>query len=219
MKMRNPKLIIATTAALLCWSAGELNAQQDQSKQLSHRDKKFADEANQSNLAEIQMGQLAAKSAQSSSVKQYGEKLAKDHQQAEQKLTAICQQKGIPVTKELKGEYQKTLDHLSTAGSEFDKQFLDHAIKHHRKDIAEFEKEAQRGEDPALRSFASETLPTLREHLKIAQTLKENPNASIPELSEPAGAEPKKEGEQEKKQGEQQQQGQENQNSPSNSNP
>jgi putative membrane protein len=36
-------------------------------------------------------------------------------------------------------------------------------------DIAEFEKEANSGSDDALKSFASQTLPTLKEHQTMAK--------------------------------------------------
>jgi putative membrane protein len=41
----------------------------------------------------------------------------------------------------------------------------------HRKDVAAFKKESTRGNDPDVKQFASQTLPTLEEHLKIARDL------------------------------------------------
>ena len=138
------------------------------------------------------MGELAQQKAQSDSVKQFGQRLATDHKEANQKLEKICDQKGVSKSTELETEHQSMIDHLtSLSGEQFDKAFIKHAVTDHKKDIKKFEKEASEGEDPAIRSFASETLPTLREHLKIAQTLQDNPNASLPQISEPAGAQPK----------------------------
>ncbi len=47
------------------------------------------------NQAEIQMGQMGAQQAQSPEVKQYAEKLEKDHQQADQKLESAAREAGI----------------------------------------------------------------------------------------------------------------------------
>jgi putative membrane protein len=151
----------------------------------------FVKKAAQSGMAEVKMGELAAQKAESSSVKQFGDRLAKDHQQANDKLKKIAEQKGITLSEETKGKHAKTLEHLgSLSGAEFDQAFIKHAVEDHEKGIREFEKHAREGEDPAIRSFASEVVPTLREHLRIAKMLQEDRNASIPDINEPAGAQP-----------------------------
>jgi putative membrane protein len=44
-------------------------------------------------------------------------------------------------------------------------------VKDHETDIAAFQKEANAGKDDSLKSFASETLPTLQDHLKQAKEM------------------------------------------------
>jgi putative membrane protein len=44
-------------------------------------------------------------------------------------------------------------------------------VKDHRTDVAEFAHEAKMGKDPAVKSFAESTLPTLRDHLKEAEKI------------------------------------------------
>ncbi len=44
-------------------------------------------------------------------------------------------------------------------------------VKDHDKDVALFEKQAKSGRDAALRAFAEKTLPTLREHQKMAKQM------------------------------------------------
>jgi putative membrane protein len=201
MKKSNQQIFATALVAGLCLASTQLRAQNDANPaaepagaqtQSDNKmdDKKFVMEAAQGGMAEVKIGELASQKGQSSSVKQFGERLVKDHQQANDKLKQIAQDKGISVPSDL-GKHQEDVDHLSKlSGEEFDKAFIQHAVKDHKKDIKKFEKEASEGEDPAIRSFASETVPTLREHLRIAQTLSENRNASIPALNEPAGAQP-----------------------------
>lgn len=43
-------------------------------------------------------------------------------------------------------------------------------VNDHHKDIAAFEREAASGSDDALKQFASTTLPTLKQHLEMAET-------------------------------------------------
>jgi putative membrane protein len=42
-------------------------------------------------------------------------------------------------------------------------------VTDHRKDVNEFKKESTSGKDPDVKAWASKTLPTLEEHLKLAQ--------------------------------------------------
>ncbi|MDB6026009.1 MAG: outer membrane protein [Verrucomicrobiales bacterium] len=156
---------------------------------LSHSDKKFIEEASQGGMAEVAMGQLGAEKAQSPELKQFAQKIVTDHQQANQQLMQIAQQKGVELEKEVSKKDQRAMEHLrGLSGAEFDKMYVEHMVKDHQKDIKAFEKEANKGEDSDIKSFAQQTLPKLREHLQTAETLAKSTGANV---SEPAGAEKK----------------------------
>ena len=71
----------------------------------------------------------------------------------------------------LDAEHRSALDHLKgLSGDQFDAAFKKHMVEDHKKDIAMFEKESKSGQT-AVDQFASRTLPTLREHLKMAEEL------------------------------------------------
>jgi hypothetical protein len=42
-------------------------------------------------------------------------------------------------------------------------------VSDHKQDVSEFEKESKSGHDSDIKGFASKTLPTLQEHLKLAE--------------------------------------------------
>jgi putative membrane protein len=44
-------------------------------------------------------------------------------------------------------------------------------VMDHQKDIAKYEDEAKEKGSPAVSKYATDTLPTLRKHLQIAQSL------------------------------------------------
>jgi putative membrane protein len=45
-------------------------------------------------------------------------------------------------------------------------------VQDHIHDVAAFKQEANYGKDPAIKAFASATLPTLTDHLKMARDMK-----------------------------------------------
>ena len=55
------------------------------------------------------------------------------------------------------------------SGSQFDKSYMQDQVSEHRKTISLFEKEDRSGQNPELKTFATNTLPTLRRHLQMAQ--------------------------------------------------
>jgi len=48
---------------------------------------------------------------------------------------------------------------------------MDEMVKDHTKDVSAFKKEAKDGKDPDVKAWASKTLPTLEDHLKMAKDM------------------------------------------------
>jgi putative membrane protein len=51
-------------------------------------------------------------------------------------------------------------------------------VKDHEKDIELFKQQAESGQDPDLRAFPEESLPTLREHLELAKEVQSEVTAA-----------------------------------------
>jgi putative membrane protein len=47
-------------------------------------------------------------------------------------------------------------------------------VRDHEEDVADFSKEANNGHNPAVKDFATQTLPTLQDHLKDAKEMRQN---------------------------------------------
>ncbi len=145
-------------------------ATSDSTSQVSAADKAFVMKAAQGGLAEVQLGQLAAENGQSDQVKQFGSRMVDDHGKANDQLKQIAMQKGLAVPNDLSAKDKAEKDRLSKLkGAQFDKAYMQHMLVDHKKDIAEFKKESTSGKDNDIKNFASQTLPTLEEHLKLAQ--------------------------------------------------
>jgi putative membrane protein len=130
----------------------------------------FVNKAAQGGMAEVQLGQLAGQKGSSQAVKDFGQRMVTDHSQANDKLKGIASSKGIAIPTSLDAKDQALYDRLSgLSGPAFDKAYMRAMLKDHKTDIAEFQKESNSGHDQDIRSFASSTLPTLQEHLHMAQ--------------------------------------------------
>ena len=133
-------------------------------------DQGFVMKAAQGGLAEVELGNLAKQKASSDDVKQFGQRMADDHSKANDELKQVAASKGITLPTDPGPKHKAEMDRLSQlSGAEFDRAYMRHMVKDHKKDVSEFRKESEKGKDPDVKAFASKTLPTLEEHLKMAQ--------------------------------------------------
>jgi putative membrane protein len=137
---------------------------------LNSTDKNFLNEAAQGNLGEVELGKLAERKASNDAVKNFGKRMATDHDKAYNELKSDIRQMSVSIPSAPDAKAQAEKDRLSKlSGAEFDKEYMSTMVQDHRKDIAEFQRETSGGSDETLRSYASKTLPTLQEHLRLAE--------------------------------------------------
>lgn len=154
-------------------SPGTQGNPQARNAQINNQDLKFVMEAAQSNLMEIEMSRAAAQKASSADVKAFAQRMVTDHTQATTRLQQVASQLGLTLPTTLPADKRQEMDKMTrVAGAEFDRMYMGHQLQHHKKDVSEFEKQANRnGGNATLQSFARQTLPTLREHYQQAQTI------------------------------------------------
>ena len=155
-------------------------------QQKSAADDKFAAEAASGGMAEVKLGELAQQKGTSDKVKDFGQKMVSDHSKAGDDLKQVAQQQGLNLPEEMSKQDQATYDRLSKLeGKQFDEAYARAMLTDHQKDVAAFEKEVSSGKNEALKEFASRTLPTLKEHLKLAHEMaRSSTSASVPLISE-----------------------------------
>jgi putative membrane protein len=138
---------------------------------LSSADKTFVEKAAIGGLAEVQMGQLAKQKAASDQVKQFGTRMVDDHSKANDELKQVASSKGITLPSDLDAKHKNKMARLEKlSGAQFDRAYMDDMVADHKEDVAEFQKQAKSGQDPDIKGFASKTLPTLQEHLNMAES-------------------------------------------------
>lgn len=121
--------------------------------------------------AEIMIGTLAKTKSADKSVRQYAATLVTDHSKAKKQVTALAKSMSVSVPSDVKPDAQQAYDKLSgLSGSDFDREFVNHMVQDHQKDVADFTKEAE-AKDGKVSDLAAKQLPTLKKHLAMAQAL------------------------------------------------
>lgn len=166
--MRHILMLVAfTTAALCLWlTSAPAVAQVKQSE-----DGNFVREAAMIDTAEIKLGELAQDHGGSDAVRKFGARMVKDHTRSSQLLHEVAKKQGITLPeKKLDAKHQQLFEQLSKLrGAEFDRMYTKDMVMGHQKALEKFETEAKSGQNPQIRTFAKEMLPTLQEHLQLAK--------------------------------------------------
>jgi len=140
------------------------------SKGTKGTDTKFAQEAAVGGLAEVEMGKIAVQKGQSDQVKQFGQRMIDDHSKASDELKAIAAKQNIMLPTEIDAKHKSTVNKLSgLSGTAFDRAYMSEMVKDHQHDVSDFQKEASGGSNSDLKDWAAKTLPTLQDHLRMAQ--------------------------------------------------
>jgi putative membrane protein len=88
---------------------------------VSVAEKKFATEAAQGGVAEVEMGQLALQKATSPEVKQFAQRMVSDHTQANQELMQLAKSEGMDLPSQVDAKHKSAMERLQGMnGSAFD---------------------------------------------------------------------------------------------------
>jgi putative membrane protein len=137
---------------------------------LSAGDRQFMTTASQAGMMEVELGKIAAEKGTNPDVKAYGQRMVDDHTKAGDQLKQLASQKNVKLSDKLSPPKQKEVDKLGKlSGAAFDNSYISHMVSGHKPVVAAFEKESKSGKDTDVKSWAESTLPTLQDHLKLAQ--------------------------------------------------
>jgi putative membrane protein len=165
-----PAAVAPSTGSSATSNAMGSNNATAKASSVSSGDRKFMEKAAQGGMAEVQLGKLAADKASNDQVKQFGQRMVDDHSKANDQLKQLATSKGVNLPTELDRSAQREMDKLQKlSGADFDREYMNHMVSDHKKDIGEF-KSAAKSKDADVKQFASSTLPTLEQHLDLAKS-------------------------------------------------
>jgi putative membrane protein len=136
-------------------------------------DEAFALYAASSGLAEIEGAQLVLKATSRPEVRDYAQKITREHTKGMDSLRRIVTARGLKMPPGPTGRHADMVTKLTgLAPADRDEAFLlRFGIDAHKETIALFERHVSEGEDPELKRYAQQMLPGLREHMVAAQKL------------------------------------------------
>jgi putative membrane protein len=125
------------------------------------------------NKFEIDSSKLAGSKSRSETVKAFASRMVRDHNDAAAKLKqALVDAKLEAPIDVLDTRHQALYDELKKKeGMAFDQAYVDAQTKGHVETVTMVEAYARDGDDPRIRAFANDVLPTLRSHLDHVKKL------------------------------------------------
>jgi putative membrane protein len=164
--MNNSKHLVAL-AVLLCACASGVSANQSPAAQ------SFVEHAAQAGMTEVALGRIAMTKSSNVDIRTFGARMVQDHGKANAELETAARRADLRAPTALDAEHRAIVDELSAkSGSEFDTEYARQMEEDHAKAVDLFKFAASSSDlGPSLSGFASNALPTLVEHKKMADDL------------------------------------------------
>jgi putative membrane protein len=98
--------------------------------------------------------------------------MIEEHSKVNEDLKQLAAKKNVSIPIKPGEKDLKQVKELSSLqGSNFDKAYMKTIVQNHEKDIARFQIQAEKGKDPEIKAFATNTLSDLLLQLEVATTI------------------------------------------------
>ncbi|MGE3623553.1 MAG: DUF4142 domain-containing protein [Bdellovibrionales bacterium] len=137
----------------------------------------FVNKASVGNQFELESSRMALQKTKNDEIKEFAQQMVNDHTETATKLktTLSLPDAEVPMpNNKLDAKHENILKTLreTSPGQAFDKKYIQAQKEAHNEAIALFKTYAENGDNSPLKSFATETLPTLEEHRKMIPEIK-----------------------------------------------
>jgi len=143
----------------------------DKGKKGTLDDKTFVMKASGGNRHEVKMGEIGSKRATATEVKEFAQKMVKDHTKSLDELTRAARSAGIDVSEKTMKEHEDMEARFEKMEKGFDAAFMRQMVTDHEKTLKLYEQAGKDLKNDELRKYAEKTTPVVREHLKMARKL------------------------------------------------
>jgi putative membrane protein len=154
---------------------------------VSEGDTKVMKNLAEANLAEIEAGKLAADKAKSPEVKEFGNRMVKDHTAILDELKQLAQEQGVELPGSAgMGDRARTVALRTKSGEDFDKAYMADMVKDHQKDVQETAELAKKVDDPRLKSAIEKAPERSRSTSRWRSASSNRPRPAQPPAARPA---------------------------------
>jgi len=131
----------------------------------------FVEEVSAKGIAEVEGAKMAQQKSTSADIKAFAQKMVADHSAANAELASIASRKNLEVSDEAElANKAKKFMLEQRDGESFDEAYTKNQVSAHEDTIELFQR-ASISDDVEIAAFANKTLPTLKQHLKMAKEL------------------------------------------------
>lgn len=138
----------------------------------SHDTAAFVSNASQSDMYEIQAGQMASQKGTSPDVKAFGKMMVTDHTAMSNEMKPLITAAGQTPATALDQRRKGMIDNLTAAtGADFDKEYIKQQIAAHEEALTLMQGYAKDGSDAGLKGGAAKAVPKIQMHLDKAKSI------------------------------------------------
>jgi len=138
----------------------------------SHDTGAFVSNASQSDMYEIQAGNIAATRAKNADVKAFGKSMVTQHTAMSNEMKPLITAAGQTPADKLDERRQGFIDNLKTASAaDFDKTYIDQQVAAHGEALTLMQGYADNGSDAGLKAGAAKAVPKVQMHLDKAKSI------------------------------------------------
>jgi putative membrane protein len=140
---------------------------------MSKADAKMLSDLAEANIAEIQTGKLALEKGKNEQARSFAQKMIDEHTAALKELQTLAQSKGVKLPEDTDLHHKAIATALKPLnGDTFDSQYVKRVgVDDHERTVALLQKVQKGAQDPELKAMAGKMLPTVQQHLQMAQKL------------------------------------------------
>jgi putative membrane protein len=171
MKITSKFFLFCTAASFLFFSCDK-NDNNNNNETVSQQDQNFISQTALANTAEVQAGQLASTTADSSIIQMFAQQMVSDHTTAQSDLKTLGNTVNVAVPDSVDSMHASLIDTLKTlTGRAFDSVYITRQIADHQTVISSFQQEISTGNKSDVINYANKYLPKLQMHLQMADSI------------------------------------------------
>lgn len=128
------------------------------------------------NDLETRLGNLALQKTQNTEIRNFAQRLVRDHESSNSRLEEIASSASIEVEdRQLSSKHQQIVSKLQgLSGAEFDRTFLNDMNQSHTESVEFLRKAERTSRTPELKEYLASLIPTIEQHRSTVSSLQKN---------------------------------------------